>query len=43
MEVYNKINYALENKEKILELYKGWKMEYSKKAKENVEEFLKIN
>ncbi len=42
MEIYNKINYALENKEKILELYSEWKKQYSKKAKENAESFLKI-
>ena len=42
MEIYNKINIALENKERILELYQEWKKEYSKEAKENVEEFLKI-
>lgn len=42
MEINNKINYALENKEKILELYKEWKKEYSKKAKKSIEDFLKI-
>lgn len=43
MEIYNKINYALENKEKILELYKKWKEEYSRQAKDNILDFLKIN
>ncbi|MBR0351175.1 MAG: hypothetical protein IJH76_05125 [Clostridia bacterium] len=42
MEIYNKIKYDLENREKILELYKEWKKEYSKKAKESVEKFLSI-
>lgn len=42
MEIYNKIIYALDNKEKILELYRKWKKEYTKQAKENIESFLKI-
>lgn len=42
IEIYNKIKFALENKQKILELYKEWKIEYSKKAKESIEMFLKI-
>ena len=42
MEIYNKINYALENKEKILDLYKKWKVEYSKKAQESINNFLNI-
>ena len=40
IEIYNKINYALQNKEKILELYKKWKVEYNAKAEENVKKFL---
>ena len=40
LEIYNKINYALQNKEKILELYKKWKVEYNAKAEENVKKFL---
>lgn len=43
MEIYNKINYALENKEKILELYKEWKKNYTKEVQENVRKFLEIN
>ncbi len=42
MEIYNKIMYALENKEKILELYKEWKKSYSEKAKESVRKFLEM-
>lgn len=41
-EIYNKINYALENKEEILRLYKDWKNEYSTKAKERIKEFINI-
>lgn len=40
IEIYNKIKYALQNKEKILELYKNWKVEYNAKAEENVKKFL---
>lgn len=43
MEIYNKIIYALENKEKILELYTEWKKNYTQEAKENVKNFLKID
>lgn len=42
MEIYNKINYALENRKKILELYKDWKKQYSEKAKESIKKFLEI-
>lgn len=41
MEIFNKINYAMENREKILELYKKWKIDYDKKAKESVKDFLR--
>jgi len=30
----------LDNKEKILELYKNWKKEYNGKSKNNIEAFL---
>jgi hypothetical protein len=30
----------LDNKEKILELYKNWKKEYNEKSKKNIEAFL---
>lgn len=40
IEIYNKIKYALQNKEKILELYKNWKVKYNAKAEENVKKFL---
>ena len=43
MAIYDKMKYALENREKILELYKEWKKDYTKKAKESVENFLKID
>ena len=39
MEIYSKINYALENKEKIFKLYKEWKKSYSKEVKENRKKF----
>lgn len=42
MAIYDKMKYALENRDKILDLYKEWKKEYSKKAKESIENFLKI-
>lgn len=42
MEIYNKINYALENRDKILELYKDWKEEYSKQSNESIKKFLEI-
>lgn len=41
IEIYNKINYALENKDKILELYKTWKKDYDVFAKKSIENFLK--
>ena len=40
IEIKNKIVYALENKAKILELYKKWKLDYVKKAKKSIEDFL---
>ncbi len=43
MEIYRQINYALENKEKIFELYKAWREKYKKEAKENLKELLKID
>lgn len=42
MEIYNKINFALQNREKILSLYKEWKIDYTEKSKESIENFLKI-
>ena len=42
MEIYRKIIYALENKEKILELYKEWKKKYTEQAQESVKKFLEI-
>ena len=42
MAIYEKINFALENEDKIWKLYKEWKKDYSKKVSENKKEFLKI-
>ena len=42
MEIYNKIIYALENKEKILKLYNEWKKKYTEEAKESVRKFLEM-
>ena len=42
MAIYEKIKYCLDNKEKIMELYKEWKREYDKKAKENLDNFTKV-
>ncbi len=42
MEIYRKIMYALENKDEIMRLYKEWKKDYSLKAKESREKFLKL-
>ncbi len=41
-EIYYKINYALENKEKILQIYNIWKKEYIEKSEKRLEEFLSI-
>ena len=35
-----KVEKIIENEEEIQELYKIWKEEYNKKAKEKIEEFL---
>lgn len=40
--IYDKIKYALENKEEIFKLYKEWKKENDKRTKKSVEEFLKM-
>lgn len=42
MEIAKQIEFCLENKEKVLELYQEWKKEYCKQAKESAENFLKI-
>ncbi len=42
IEIKNKIEYVLKNKEKILKLYSEWKKEYDIEAKKNIEEFKKI-
>ena len=41
IEIKKKIEYVLENKEKIIKLYSKWKKEYDKKAKKSIEEFIK--
>lgn len=43
MEIYNKIVYALENKDKILELYNEWKKEYTVKIKKCLDNFISMN
>ncbi len=42
IEIYNKIIYAIENKDKILELYKEWKKEYNTKAEKYLNEIIDI-
>lgn len=42
IEIYHKMQYALENKEKIIQLYKEWKKDYEKQAKESIDKFLKV-
>ena len=42
IEIKKKIEYALENKEKIIKLYNKWKIEYDKKAIDSVEKFINI-
>lgn len=39
-EIYEKINFAIENKDEIMELYRQWKKEYSKEVIRLKEEFL---
>lgn len=41
-EIYDKIMMCLENKEKILELYREWKKEYELEAQTSVRKFLEI-
>ena len=40
--IKEKIEFALENKDKIFELYNKWKIEYDKESKESVEAFLQM-
>lgn len=40
IEIKNKIMYALDNREKIIELYKKWKVEYIEKARESIKNFI---
>lgn len=41
IEIKDKIEFALKNKDKIIELYREWKTKYDKDAKRSVEEFIK--
>ena len=40
--IKEKIKFALENKDKIFDLYSKWKIEYDKESKESVEAFLQM-
>lgn len=40
IEIHDKIKYALENKEKILNIYKEWKEKYIKEAKDSLEKLI---
>ena len=40
VEIYNRIIFVLQNKEKILELYKEWKNNYAKNARDSINNFL---
>ncbi len=40
IEIKNKIEYVLKNKDKIISLYKTWKKDYDKKAKKSVKDFI---
>lgn len=42
MEIYEKIKYAIENRNKIIELYKNWKKGYIIKAKESIKKLITI-
>ena len=38
--IYVKAKYCLENKEKVIKIYKDWKKEYDKNSKKSVERFI---
>ena len=42
LEIKKKIEFVLENKEKIMKLYTLWKKDYDKKARKSIEKFTKI-
>ncbi len=42
MEIYNKIEEALNNKERIIQLYNEWKQQYNFKAKNSMNNFIRI-
>lgn len=39
MEIYDKMKYAIKNKDKIIELYNEWKKVYNEEAKKSIEKF----
>lgn len=43
IKIYEQAKLCLENKDKILELYKKWKKEYDKKVEKNIKEFLDVD
>lgn len=43
LEIHKKIEEVLKNKEKIIELYKKWKIEYDKKAQQSIKDFIRID
>lgn len=42
IEISNKIKKAIENEDKVLELYKNWKVNYDKESEKSVKEFLEM-
>ncbi len=42
IEISNKIKYALENRDKILQLYRDWKIKHDKESKKSIDKFLKM-
>ena len=41
--IYDKLQYAIEHKKEILDLYKKWKEKVTLEAKEKIEDFISIN
>lgn len=42
IEIKNKIEFVMKNKEKIMSLYRKWKIEYNKEVKKSIKKFKKI-
>ena len=42
MEIYNKLQVALQNKDKIIELYQKWKKDYNNQAVKTMQDFIKV-